>query len=73
LILSEARAAYSINCTVKKGYVRTFSSELIHILLLKIPKVKKKLVISHFAPKSTGGFAPKSICGYVTNYFMKYS
>jgi hypothetical protein len=34
---------------------------------------KKRLVISHFAPKPAGGFAPKSIDGHVMNYFMKYS
>jgi hypothetical protein len=47
---------------VRKGHAKTFSSELIHILLLKIPTVsnKKQLVISHFAPKSMADFAPKS-------------
>jgi hypothetical protein len=51
---------------VKKGYARTFSSDLIHILLLKIPKV------SNIALKSTGGFAPKSTGGCVPNFFLKY-
>jgi hypothetical protein len=43
----------------EKGHAKAFSSELIHILLLKIPKVSNIL-----RNKSTGG--------YVTNYFMKY-
>jgi hypothetical protein len=46
-----------MNITVKNGHARTFSSELIHIVLLNIPKV------SDILGKS---------CRYDTNFFLKY-
>jgi hypothetical protein len=46
--------------TVRKGHAKTFSSGLMNILLLKIPKVSNILRNSYFAPKSIADFAPKS-------------
>jgi hypothetical protein len=62
--------------SVKKGHARTFSSELIHILLLKISTVSNisrnssLYLILHL--NALAEFAPKSTGGNFTNYFMKY-
>jgi hypothetical protein len=73
-------SAYLLNyCTLWKRGMQEFVLQNLFIYWYwKLQKLvilyfKKKLVMSHFAPKSTGGFAPKSIGGYVTNHFMKYS